>query len=172
MEETTPAGTPEPDGTAAPATAEAADGNASPARDEEWERLRAVLPECREPEDVPEPARRLAEEEGLPLADAYLRFLHRERQRAAEERERMLTEAREQAAGERARLVAEARAEAGAEREAILRDARQQVALLAVAVTEKMLRCELQDKTSQTALAERLLDEIERPKNRTTCTPD
>lgn len=66
MEETTPAGTPEPDGTAAPAAAEAADGNASPARDEEWERLRAVLPECREPEDVPEPARRLAEEEGLP----------------------------------------------------------------------------------------------------------
>lgn len=88
MEETTPAGTPEPDGTAAPAAAEAADGNASPARDEEWERLRAVLPECREPEDVPEPARRLAEEEGLPLADAYLRFLHRERQRADEERER------------------------------------------------------------------------------------
>ena len=79
MEETTPAGTPEPDGTADPAAAEAADGNASPARDEEWERLRAVLPECRGPEDVPEPARRLAEEEGLPLADAYLRFLHRER---------------------------------------------------------------------------------------------
>ena len=82
MDETTPAGTPEPDGTAAPAAAEAADGNASPARDEEWERLRAVLPECRGPEDVPEPARRLAEEEGLPLADAYLRFLHRERRRA------------------------------------------------------------------------------------------
>ena len=63
MDETTPAGTPEPDGTADPAAAEAADGNASPARDEEWERLRAVLPECREPEDVPEPARRLAEDE-------------------------------------------------------------------------------------------------------------
>ena len=56
MDETTPAGTPEPDGMAAPAAAEAADGNASPARDEEWERLRAVLPECRGPEDVPEPA--------------------------------------------------------------------------------------------------------------------
>ena len=37
---------------------------------------------------------------------------------------------------------------------------------------EQALRRELQDKTSQTALAERLLDEIERPKNRTTCTPD
>ena len=40
MDETTPAGTPEPDGTADPAAAEAADGNASPARDEEWERQR------------------------------------------------------------------------------------------------------------------------------------
>ena len=113
MEETTPAGTPEPDGTAAPATAEAADGNASPARDEEWERLRAVLPECREPEDVPEPARRLAEEEGLPLADAYLRFLHRERQRAAEERERQ-----RQAAARSSGPLAGERAEPQPEQEA------------------------------------------------------
>lgn len=91
---------------------------------------------------------------------------------AAAEHERMLAEARARAAEERTRLVAEARAEAEAEREAILRDARQQVALLAVAVTEKMLRCELRDRESQTALAERLLDEIERPKNRMSCTPD
>lgn len=85
---------------------------------------------------------------------------------ASEERERMMDEARKQAAAERARLVAEARAEAETEREAILRDARQQVALLAVAITEKMLRCELQDKSAQTALAEQLLDEIGNPKMR------
>ncbi len=91
---------------------------------------------------------------------------------ASAEHERILAEAREQAAGERARLVAEARAEAEAEREAILQDARQQVALLAVAITEKMLRRELQDTTSQTALAERLFDEIQRPNTRTTWTPD
>ena len=77
-----------------------------------------------------------------------------------------MDEARKQAAAERARLVAEARAEAETEREAILRDARQQVALLAVAITEKMLRCELQDKSAQTALAEQLLDEIGNPKMR------
>ena len=88
MEETTPAGTPEPDGTAAPATAEAADGNAVPTREEEWERLKAVLPDFGSLEEVPEPARRLAKEERIPLADAYLRFLHRERRLAAEERER------------------------------------------------------------------------------------
>lgn len=85
---------------------------------------------------------------------------------ASEERERMMDEARKQAAAERARLVAEARAEAETEREAILRDARQQVALLAVAITEKMLRRELQDKSAQTALAEQLLDEIGNPKMR------
>ncbi|GAA6256184.1 F0F1 ATP synthase subunit B [Bacteroides sp. f07] len=91
---------------------------------------------------------------------------------AAGEQERLLSEAREQAAKERARLVADARAEAEAEREAILRDARQQVALLAVAVTEKMLRRELQDRTAQAALAGQLLDEIEHSKYGTTCTPD
>lgn len=91
---------------------------------------------------------------------------------AAEERERMLAEAREQATVERTRLVSEARAEAQTERESILRDARQQVALLAIAVTEKMLRHELQDKTSQSVLVEQLLDEIEQQKTQTTCTPD
>lgn len=88
------------------------------------------------------------------------------------EHERILSEARDQATEERVRLMAEARAEAEAERETILQDARRQVAMLAVAITEKILRRELQDKTSQTVLAEQLLDEIEHPKNRMTWTPD
>lgn len=88
---------------------------------------------------------------------------------AAEERERMMTETHAEAAAERTRLVEEARADAEAERQAILREVRQQVALLAVAITEKMLRRELQDRTSQTALAEQLLDEIEPSKKQTTC---
>lgn len=91
---------------------------------------------------------------------------------ASEERERIMAEARAQAAGERTRLVAEAQAEAALEREAILRDARQQVALLAVSITEKMLRRELPDKASQTALAGQLLDEIGNHKNEMTWTPD
>lgn len=91
---------------------------------------------------------------------------------ASAERDRMLAEARESAASERARLLSEARTEAETERQEILRDARQQVALLAVAVTEKMLRCKLQDPAAQTALAEHLLDEIEHSKYGTTCTPD
>ena len=91
---------------------------------------------------------------------------------ASAERDRMLAVAREQAASERARLIAEARSEAETERQAILRDARQQVALLAVAVTEKMLRRQLQDPAAQTVLAGQLLDEIERRKTETTCTSE
>ena len=65
---------------------------------------------------MPEPARRLAEEEGLPLADAYLRFLHRERQRADEERERQ-----RQAAARSSGPLAGERAEPQPEQEAFRR---------------------------------------------------
>lgn len=84
---------------------------------------------------------------------------------ASSEQERILAKAREEAARERERLVADARAEAETERNAILQDARRQVALLAVAISEKMLRRELRDTATQTALAERLINEIEYPKN-------
>ena len=46
-------------------------------------------------------------------------------------------------------------------REAILQDARHQVALLSIAITEKMLRERLDDEASQTRLAEKMLDEME-----------
>ena len=72
----------------------------------------------------------------------------------------MMTRAREEAAQERERLVAEARQQADAERNAILRDAHGQVAMMAIALTERLLRSNLQDKDAQTALAEQLLKEI------------
>lgn len=60
-----------------------------------------------------------------------------------------------------ARIVAAAREKAEGEREAILQDARHQVALLSIAITEKMLRERLDDEASQTRLAEKMLDEME-----------
>lgn len=81
---------------------------------------------------------------------------------AAEARERMIAEAKQKAEAEGARLLAEARTQADVERQEILRDARRQVALLSVALTERMLRRNLGDETSQTALAETLLDEMNR----------
>lgn len=92
---------------------------------------------------------------------------------AAREAERKLASLRaegdailEKAARERTELLREAaaRAKAEAEREAILQDARHQVALLSIAVTEKMLRAKLDDEQAQTRLAEAMLDEMERRK--------
>ncbi len=80
---------------------------------------------------------------------------------AAEERDRMVAAARESAEAEGARIVTERRAEAEAEREAILRDARREVALMAVAVSEKLLRERLDNNAEQSRLMERLIDEME-----------
>ena len=59
---------------------------------------------------------------------------------AAETRDALLADARRRADEEGARIVAAAREKAEGEREAILQDARHQVALLSIAITEKMLR--------------------------------
>ena len=80
---------------------------------------------------------------------------------AAETRDALLAEARRKADEEGARIVAAAREKAEGEREAILQDARHQVALLSIAITEKMLRERLDDEASQTRLAENMLDEME-----------
>ena len=72
-----------------------------------------------------------------------------------------LQQARRKADEEGARIVAAAREKAEGEREAILQDARHQVALLSIAITEKMLRERLDDEASQTRLAEKMLDEME-----------
>ena len=81
-------------------------------------------------------------------------------QQAAEQRQQLMEQAREDAAQERERLVTEARRQAESERQAILHDAHSQVALMAIALTERLLRSNLQDKAAQTALAEQLLKEI------------
>ena len=80
---------------------------------------------------------------------------------AAETRDALLAEARRRADEEGARIVAAAREKAEGEREAILQDARHQVALLSIAITEKMLRERLDDEAAQTRLAEKMLDEME-----------
>lgn len=80
---------------------------------------------------------------------------------AAETRDALLAEARRKADEEGARIVAAAREKAEGEREAILQDARHQVALLSIAITEKMLRERLDDEASQTRVAEKMLDEME-----------
>ena len=81
---------------------------------------------------------------------------------AADAREKILSEARLRAGEESERIIAAARASAQSESEAIIRDARHQVALLSIAISEKLLRSKLEDSQAQTVLAERLLSEMER----------
>ena len=87
---------------------------------------------------------------------------------AAETREKIIAEARARAEEQGERIIAAAKANAETEREVILRDARHQVALLSIAISEKILRGKLEDEQSQTSLAEKLLEEMgnDRDKNR------
>lgn len=84
----------------------------------------------------------------------------------AQTREQLLQQARKAADAEGERLMTEARNRAEAERQAILQDARQQVALLAIAVSEKLLRAQLPDKAAQALLDGRLMDEIQERQNK------
>ena len=99
--------------------------------------------------------------EGQAVRAAAERERSRILREAAETRDALLAEARRRADEEGARIVAAAREKAEGEREAILQDARHQVALLSIAITEKMLRERLDDEASQTRLAEKMLDEME-----------
>jgi len=122
-----------------------------------------------------EAERRLAEigEEGRAIVDAAGKERAAILREAAETRERILAEARAKAEEEGAKIVAAARTQADAERREILRDARRQVALLSVAVSERLLRRALDDESAQTALAERMLDEITAAQtDDKPCTPD
>ena len=99
--------------------------------------------------------------EGQAVRTAAERERGRILREAAETRDALLAEARRRADEEGARIVAAAREKSEGEREAILQDARHQVALLSIAITEKMLRERLDDEASQTRLAEKMLDEME-----------
>ena len=80
---------------------------------------------------------------------------------AVQTREQLIAEARKKAGEEGEKIIAAAKASARLESDAIIRDARHQVALLSIAVSERLLREKLSDTRSQTALAERLLEEID-----------
>ncbi len=114
-----------------------------------------------------EAARKAQEELGQVTANAKAimdrteaecqRMLHE----VAQERDKIIAAAKEKAEAEGSRIIAEAKHAAEVEREDILRDARNMVASLAITISERLLREELQDKQSQTRLVERLLDEME-----------
>lgn len=79
----------------------------------------------------------------------------------ADERTRLLAQTHEEVESERQRLLQQTRTEAEAERQQLLQEAQQQVSLLAIAVAERMLRCNLENREEQSALAQRILNEMD-----------
>ena len=83
---------------------------------------------------------------------------------AADTRRKMVEEAKQQARDEAEKIVSAARVEIAAEKESALRDVRKEVALLSVAIAEKILRRELSDEKELNAYVSTLLDEDEAAK--------
>ena len=79
---------------------------------------------------------------------------------AAASRDAMIEQAKVQARDEAAKILDQARTQIAAEKESALRDVRKEVAVLSVAVAEKVLRKDLDSDPGRDALLGRLVDEI------------
>ena len=76
-------------------------------------------------------------------------------------REQIMREAREKADAETAKIVAEAKREIEQQRQDALNSLRNEAATVAIAVSEKILRKQLEGKDSQQEYIERLVDEAQ-----------
>ena len=79
---------------------------------------------------------------------------------AAAERERMIAAAKSEAMAEAQKVMDEAKARIAEEKEAALRDMRREVAKLSLAISEQVLRKELDSDEGQKHLIDKLVDEM------------
>ena len=79
---------------------------------------------------------------------------------AAAERERMIAAAKSEAMAEAQKVMDEAKARMAEEKEAALRDMRREVAKLSLAISEQVLRKELDSDEGQKQLIDKLVDEM------------
>lgn len=79
---------------------------------------------------------------------------------AASTRERIIREAKEQAQIEGNKLMDDVKRQIQAEKDDAIRDIRRQVASLSVDIAERVLRKNLDNEKEQTAMIDRLLDEL------------
>ena len=82
-------------------------------------------------------------------------------QEAAAERDRMIAQAQDKAREEAQKIMDEARVRIQEEKEAAIREVRKEVAVISLAIAEKVVRKDLSTEASQKALADRLLDELQ-----------
>ena len=81
-------------------------------------------------------------------------------QEAAAERDKMIASAQDQARIEAQKIIEEARARINEEKEAALKEARKELAVISLAIAEKVVRKELSDDSAQKELVDRYVDEI------------
>lgn len=81
------------------------------------------------------------------------------------EQEQLAAEMHSQAEAQAAQIIETARKEAEAEKASILQQADNQIVALSVAIAEKLLRDKLAQGAAQSALAERILDDINKDKH-------
>lgn len=79
---------------------------------------------------------------------------------ASQERERMMAKAAQEAREEAQKIMEEARVRINEEKEAALRDVRREVALLSLAVAEKVVRKELSTEEGRNELVDKIVDEL------------
>ena len=81
-------------------------------------------------------------------------------QEAAAERDKMIAAAQVQAAAEAQKLIEDARSRINEEKEAALKEARKELAIISLAISEKVVRNRLSDDKAQRDLVDRLVDEL------------
>lgn len=81
-------------------------------------------------------------------------------QEAAAERDKMIAAAQVQAAAEAQKLIEDARSRINEEKEAALKEARKELAVISLAISEKVVRNRLSDDKAQRDLVDRLVDEL------------
>lgn len=113
-----------------------------------------------------------AEEKLRNLAEEQSRMIEETRQEqsqilkeAVASRDSIVEQAKVQAREEASRILDQARTQIAAEKESALRDVRKEVALLSVSVAEKVLKASLSDGAEQSALVDRLVDEVSSSKD-------
>lgn len=113
-----------------------------------------------------------AEEKLRNLAEEQSRMIEETRQEqsrilkeAAASRDNIVEQAKVQAREEASRILDQARTQIAAEKKSALRDVRKEVALLSVSVAEKVLKASLSDGAEQSALVDRLVDEVSSSKD-------
>ena len=82
------------------------------------------------------------------------------KQMAAQERDLMIAAAKEQARIEARKIMDEAKARIAEEKEDALRDMRREVALLSLAIAERLVRKQMSTDEGQKELVDRLIDEL------------